>query len=283
MKRKLLILIFILFGVALFAQEKEYVEKTFYSNRIINGHSIENIPAGKLNFLLAHRMGRIDDGFKTLFGLRQATSQINLEYGLSDRINVGIATSTFQELYFGDVKFKLFKQSVGKNSFPVAISLHSTMFINTGELNYPNNQEYFSSRLYYSHQILIARKFNEKLSLQITPTAIHRNMVKTKSDKNQVYATGIGGRYKFTKKMALTFEYYYVFPNQIVSKINNESVSNTFSLGVDIFTGKHVFQIFVTNSLAMDEKNFITENIEKWDKKQIHIGFNISRLFRIKK
>lgn len=285
---KIIVILLVLVGYSAICQnekptETEYIEKTFYTNRIINGHSVENIAAGKLNFLLAHRMGRVDDGFKTLFGLRQATSQINLEYGISDRFNVGIATSTFQELYFGDVKFKLFRQSTGAKTFPVTISLHSTMYINTGDLNFPNDQEYFSSRLYYTHQILIARKFNEKLSLQLTPTVVHRNMVKTAEDKNQVYACGFGGRYKFTKKIALTCEYYYVLPNQIVSKINNEKVSNSFSIGVDIFTGKHVFQIFATNSVAMDEKNFITENIEKWDKKQVHIGFNISRLFRMRK
>ena len=261
--------------------QTEYIESSFWTTRIINGHSIENLGKGEMDFRISHRMGRIDDGPKKLFGLFTANSQLGLEYGISDRLMAGIAAASNQYTYTGFFKYKILRQSTGKRNVPLTLSWYSGIETISADLNYPDDQYYFSQRLSYVHQLLIGRKFNENLSLQLTPVLVHKNIVKTKKDKNNIFALGFSGRYKITKKLALTFEYFAVFPDQVKSGFNNMPVTNSLSVGFDIYTGKHVFQIFVSNSTTMNEKSFITETNEKWDKGNIHIGFNIARVFTV--
>ncbi|MBE0654155.1 MAG: hypothetical protein IH594_10180, partial [Bacteroidales bacterium] len=131
----------------------------------------------------------------------------------------------------------------------------------------------------YTHQILIARKFNQAFSLQLTPTLVHRNLVETETDPNDLFALGAGGRIKLTSRISFNAEYYYVFsPDE---KLLSSPVYNPLSLGFDIETGGHVFQLIFTNSLAMIEKGFISETTGQWGKGDIHFGFNISRVFTI--
>jgi hypothetical protein len=147
---------------------------------------------------------------------------------------------------------------------------------------------YISSRMYYTNQILIGRKFSESLSFQLMPTLIHRNLVETKADKNDVFAIGAAGRIKLSKRIAINAEYYYVPSGQIVS----QNYANSLSLGVDIETGGHVFQFHFTNSRDMTYKGFITETGEDWFYKNsstgklmggMRFGFNISRVFTVRK
>jgi hypothetical protein len=136
----------------------------------------------------------------------------------------------------------------------------------------------FDMRLAYTHQMIIGRKFNDAISLQLMPTIVHRNLVQTAAEKNTVYAQGIAGRWKFIPRVALNAEYFYVLPGQLA-----DGYTNSFSLGFDIETGGHVFQLHFTNSPIMIDKGFITETTGKWGKGDIHFGFNISRVFTVKK
>ena len=145
----------------------------------------------------------------------------------------------------------------------------------------------FSSRLSYIQQIMIARKFNENLSLQLTPTFIHRNLVPQEVEKNDLFAMGIGGRYKLSKRISLNVEYYYVYRGN-ESAINQSIPTptkyfNPLSIGIDIETGGHVFQIMVTNAQAMREGGFIGKTTGSWSSSGIHLGFNISRVFSFNK
>jgi len=135
---------------------------------------------------------------------------------------------------------------------------------------------YFTNRLYYTHQLLISRKFSDNFSLQLMPTIVHRNLVDSAQYKNTVISIGIAGRNKISRKTAITYEYFYVLPNQI-----NPIYHNSLSLGFDIETGGHVFQLHLTNSRGMNEKGFIAETDGDWLKGDIHFGFNISRVFYI--
>jgi hypothetical protein len=242
---------------------------------------VENIGKGEMDLRISHRMGRIDDGYKKLFGIFSANSQLGLEYGIFDNLMAGVALTSIQYTYTGFLKYKILRQCSGGKNIPFTLDWYSSIEDISGEFNYPNNQYYYSQRLSYVHQILIARKFNENLSLQLTPTFIHKNIVETSKDNNNIFSIGFSGRCKISKKVALTVEYFYVLPDQIISKLNNLPVTNSLSVGVDVFTGKHVFQFFITNSVAMNETSFITESTEKWDKGYLHFGFNISRVFNI--
>ncbi len=262
-------------------EETTYTKNTFYANRLINGHSVELSPVGRLDLKFSHRMGRLNNGAYDLFGLDQATLRIGLEYGYNDWLMFGFGRSNVEKLYDGFFKIKFLRQSEGKKNMPVTATFFSGMYINTLKWADPNRINYFSSRISYANQLLVARKFNDRLSLQIMPTQVHHNLVAAANDKNDIFSIGFGGRYRIFNRMALTAEYYYLLPNQIKSQLYGTDVVNSFSLGFDIYTGKHVFQIMVTNSTTMVEKAFITQTTDTWKAGNLHIGFNILRLFTV--
>jgi len=255
----------------------DYATATFKGTRVINMHSIENVAAGVLDFRISHRFGFINTGAYEFFGLDGATLRLGFEYGITDRLMVGIGRSSNNKAFDAFGKFKILRQSSGKKNVPITLSVFSSVVCNTIKWQDPDRQNYFSSRLSYSHQILIGRKFNDNFSLQVTPTLVHRNLVETAAEKNDVYALGIGGRHKLTKRTSINAEYFYVMPNQLADKY-----TNSLSVGFDIETGGHVFQLHFTNSTGMVEPTFVTETVGEWLKGDIHFGFNVSRVFTVK-
>jgi opacity protein-like surface antigen len=257
----------------------EYANATFKSTRIINGHSIERMPEGQLDFRISHRFGELNTGAYNLWGLDQANIHFSLEYGITDWVMIGVGRGTYEKTYDGFLKFSLLRQSKGERNMPVSLSWFSSSAINslkwegTGTLN-------FWERVSYVHQLLIARKFNERFSLELNPTFIHRNMVDTELDPNDTWALGMGARFKLTKRFSLNAEYYLVVPP--INDYRSTKTFNPLSIGVDIETGGHVFTIMLTNSLAMIEKGFIGETTGDWGNGGIHLGFNISRVFALK-
>ena len=264
----------------------EYAEAAFKSNRVVNGHSIENTPAGVLDFKIAHRFSPISNGFYDLFGLDGASIRIGADYGITDRLMVGMGRNSFGKVYDGFVKYKILRQSSGKRNMPITLAYLADVQVNTLRSADPERDNRFSNRLYYTHQLLIGRKFSEAFTLQLMPTLAHRNLVPTEIDKNSVLAMGIAFRQKLTKRIAITGEYYYVLPDQI-----SQDFASPLSFGVDIETGGHVFQFHFTNSPYMNYNGFITQTTDKWffDNNGtgllsgIRFGFNISRVFTIVK
>lgn len=281
MKKNITIyLIILFFPIMVLSQETTKYIESFYSTRVINGHSSELVPAGRLDFKIGHRMGRVNR-LETFWGLDQATSRIGLEYGVNRWLMVGAGRNTSQKMVDGFIKFKIFRQSTGARNFPFTISWLSTYAINTLVWTDPVKKDYLTSRMFYTNQFIVARKFGKNFSLQLMPTHVHKNFVELYADENDIYSLGIGSALKVSRRISLVGEYFYIFPGQIESQFFGMDVVNCFSLGVDIFTGKHTFQIHITNATTMIEKGFITETTERWDKGQIHIGFNMVRLFTI--
>lgn len=264
--------------LALLGEEEvtDYTYATFKANRIINLHSVDNTAKGVLDIKISHRFGFINGGISELFGLDQASIRIGADYGLTDRFMVGFGRSSFEKTYDGFAKFKILRQSTGTKNMPVTVSFLASTAIKTIEFQNPDRENYFSSRLYYVFQGLIGRKFSESLSLQLSPTLVHRNLVRTSSESNDVYSLGIGGRMKLNKRTSINAEYIYVAPGQLAP-----GYRNGLSIGFDIETGGHVFQLHFTNSTSMIEKGFITENIGNWTDGDIHFGFNVSRVFTV--
>ena len=257
---------------------KNYTYATFKTTRIVNGQSVENASKGTLLFIISHHFGPANSGGYNFFGLDQSTIRFGLEYGLFDRLSVGIGRSSYEKTFDGFLKYKLLRQSTGYRQMPVSVSLFASTDINSLKWSDPTRTNFFSSRLSFAYQVLIARKFSNNLSLQLTPTLIHKNLVPGLNDKNNFYALGFGGRYKLTERVSLNAEYFYLM-NQPAT-VNNV---NSLSIGVDIETGGHVFQLHFTNSQPMFERGFITETVGKWSKGNIFFGFNISRAFTIVK
>lgn len=266
----------------LFGEEPETVDyetATFKTTRLVLGQSIENPAPGVLMFLIQHHFGKLNSGAYELWGLDQANIRLGFEYGINDRLAIGIGRSSYKKTFDGFVKGKIFRQSTGAKDMPLSLTYFGSISLNSLKWAEPERENYFSSRLAFTHQLLIARKFSPGLSFQITPTLVHKNLVATKEDKNDIFATGFGGRVKLTNRVSFNAEYWYVFPDQILSQPSD----NSFSIGFDIETGGHVFQLFCTNSDPIFESGFITETAGEWANGDIYFGFNISRVFTIKK
>ncbi len=254
-------------------KQTDYTFATFKSTRVINGNSIEQMKTRQLDFRVNHRFGTVNGGAYTLFGLDQAFVNLSLEYGITDWLQIGIRRGTYRKTYDGSVKLRLLRQSSGKKVMPVSISYFADMAVNTLKITNPNIENILINRLSYTHQLLIARKFNERLSLQLSPSFVHRNLV-SQDEENNIYAVGFGGRYKITRRVGISFEYFWAS-----NTAGNTNFHNSASIGVDIETGGHVFQLFLTNSTAMLESVFIPETKGNWLDGGIHFGFNISRVF----
>lgn len=257
-------------------EQTDYTIATFKAMRIVTGHSIEIPAPGDLQFLISHRFGELGSGFQEFFGLDQATMRLGFEYGIAPWMAVGIGRSNIAKTYDGFLKFKLLRQSTGKKNVPVTLAWFSNIAISGLPFSDPDRDNLFSSRIAYAHQLMLARKFNEAFSLQLTPTMIHRNLVASDEIENDVFAVGIGGRYKITGSMSINVEYFHVLPGYTA-----DNFQNALSFGLDIETGGHVFQLMVSNSRSMTENLFVANTIGKWGEGNIHFGFTISRVFTV--
>lgn len=256
------------------APDTRPVTATFKDTRIINGQSNETPGSGVLHFVIAHRFGQLSDGAYELWGLDNASMRMAFDYGVTDRLAVGIARNTYQKTYEASLKARLLQQSA---AVPLSITGYSVLMCNGLKWSDPDRQNYFTSRLSYAHQLVIARKFNSDFSLALTPSVVHNNLVATDADPHDQYLVGAGGRYKFTQRVSVNAEYFL--------RLNAPATSdyvNSLSLGVDIETGGHVFQLHLTNSRGMFERAFLTETAGKWSAGNIFFGFNLSRVFTVK-
>jgi len=256
---------------------KTYVTGTFKAEHIINAQTVESPANGNLNFVIQHRFGQLNSGAYNFFGLDNATLRLGLDYGLTDDLSIGVGRSSYLKTFDGYFKYKILKQTEGPQ-MPFTVDILGTI------TNYTQKDEtkpYLDAnyRTAYSAELLIARKFSRALSLQVTPTYLHYNLVPTVTDKNDIFALGLGGRMKITKRMSVNAEYDIVPRNQVVST----TVHNSFSLGWDIETGGHVFQLVFSNSQSLVPTQYLTQTTGTWGKGDIFFGFNISRNFNLKK
>ena len=259
--------------------QTDYASATFKTTRVVNFHSIEQMKAGQLDFRINHRFGEVNSGSYEFWGLDQSTIKLSLEMGITDWLMLGIGRSSYQKTYDGFYKVMLFRQSSGAKFFPVTISYFSSIHYNSLKWDNTNQTNYLSSRFAYTHQLMIARKMNERISIQLAPMVMHRNLVETAVEPNNLWAATIGGRYKLTNRFAINVEYCYVV--RPLDQRTEITYTNPLSFGVDIETGGHVFQLFVSNSIGNSESHLIGETTGKWSKGDLHFGFNISRVFSV--
>lgn len=260
-------------------EETDFSFQTFKGTRLVNGHSVETKSGSELEFIFAHRFGPINGGLYELFGLDEAFVRLGLDYGITDKLSASIGRNSVDKTLDGYLKYRIARQHRGASNFPVTI----TGLAGTAYKASPKNDQLpdgFTTvdRLAYVAQALIARKFSSRLSLQIAPTFVHKNAVDQRFEDNDQFALGMGGRFKVTKSVALTGEYYYRL------KVPEANPSyNTLGFGVDIETGGHVFQLVFTNTSGLTERAFITETEGDFSDGDIHFGFNVTRAFQLKR
>jgi hypothetical protein len=289
MKRtKLCLLIFLLAGVLAGANAQEKVKKgplapvdyatsTFNGTRVVVGESSEIQERGDLAFVFSHHFGAINTGYENLFGLKQSQVRLGLEYGATKWLGLGVGLNTLQNTWDGFLKFKVLRQSRGGKKMPLTLTVYTSMAVYTTKWEDPDRKNYTASRISYATQIILARKFGERFSLQIAPTYVHLNLVPSWEDHNNIFSLGGAAKFKISDVVSLNAEYYYLFPKQIVST----PAYSTFSFGVDIVTSRHIFQIFLTNAMGENMESIVTRTSGTWWNGDIFLGFNIYRLFTI--
>lgn len=264
----------------------DYATAAFKANRVVNGHSIENTAKGVLDTKFSHRFNPLRQGLYDMFGLDGASIRIGADYGVTDRFMIGFGRSSYEKTIDGFAKYKILRQCSGAKNIPITLAYVIDAQLKTLKFSDQERDNKFSDRLAYVHQVLIGRKFSSSLSLQLMPTLLHRNLTLSPKDKNDVFSMGVAGRVKLTKRIALNAEYYFVPEGQVETPYKN-----SLSIGFDIETGGHVFQLHFTNSAYMTYKGFLTETTEDWFFKNgdgkmlsgIRFGFNISRVFTLVK
>jgi len=255
----------------------DFATATFKTTRLINGHSVENVAAGVLDFRISHRFGFLNSGAYEFFGLDQAFIRLGLDYGITNWWMVGVGRSNYQKQLDGFTKFKLLRQSSGSKTMPLTLSVVSSMIYKLEKFEITTRENFATSKMYFAHQVLIGRKFNESISFQVMPTVVHYNLIPGTALPNDLLSIGAGGRVKISKRVSINAEYYYQLPGYKLP-----GTHNSVAIGFDIETGGHVFQLQFTNSTGMTERTFIHETTGDFLKGDIHFGFNISRVFTIK-
>ncbi len=258
--------------------KKERIKYAFKSPRVINGHSMEFLNPGTMDFRILHRFGQLDQGYKNFFGLDQASMRMGFDFGILQNLMAGVGRSTYKKELDAYIKYAPIRQSTGPWSSPVTFALVSGITLDGLPWADPNRKNFYTSKLAYYFQAIIGRKFSEAITLQVAPTMVHRNLVALETDPNNIYGLGVGGRIKLSKRIAFTWDYTHVFIG-----MPDSGFYHPLSVGFDIETGGHVFQLHFSNSTGMNERAFITETTGQWGKGEVRFGFNLSRVFQIKK
>ena len=249
-----------------------YATAAFKGLKIVNFESTKLVAKKELTLIIAHRFGSVKNGFDTFFGLDDAVTRINFVYGINEWLNVGVSRSSFQRIYQGSLKYRLFRQA--KDGFPFTIVGYNAILINTAldEDNLPKLE--FQHRLGYTAQLLVSRKVSKNLSLQLAPTVFHDNFVVLDEQDNTQFALGIGGRQKLSKRWSINLDYGIHF-----NRASNSPFKNPLSIGFDLETGGHVFQMHFTNAQAMNTNGFLGQSTGDWGDGDFFFGFNLSRVF----
>jgi hypothetical protein len=255
------------------------VDEVFWAPTIIATSSVTNLPARNLNFSIYHAFGTVDGGVETLWGLDDAANiRFGIDYGIIDRLSVGVGRSRFDKLWDFRFKANVLRQTKD-GRIPIEVAVKGDVGINTTE----NPDFEFIDRLNYFSALMLARKFSDQISVQVTPMYSHFNTVLIEDDgdggiieeQNGHLAIGVAGRYAFSNRFALLIEYLPVIGDRTTG------TTDAFSVGIDIETGGHVFQLFLTTTQWTTEQHTIARNQNEFFKGDFRLGFNVNRAFRL--
>ena len=257
-------------------RHKQKISGAFKSTRVINAHSTEMLGKGNLDIRILHRFGLINQGIKQLFGLDQASMRMGADYGITNNLMVGLGRSTFRKEFDAFAKVRILQQTKGYKAIPVSVLAVAGATIWT-EKSFDSIKPTTGERTSYYLQLIIGKKITSALSLQLSPIVLHSSRMDNVGSTNTVAALGGGGRIKFSKRMAFTFDYHHVLGPKTLG------YKSPLSAGIDIETGGHVFQLHFSNAVGMNERAYIAQTTNDFFKGDIRFGFNLSRIFRIGK
>jgi len=269
-------------------------KNTFASIWIIDNQTVMVPNKKTFEMDIMHRFGTAGNGYKDFYGFFASSNiRLGFNYVPIENLLVGISLTKSFMTFEGFAKYALMKQTKGK--YPVSISYYVDAAWDTrpGD-NYVHN----SDEWMYFHQVMIARKITEKLSVQVAPSLTHVNYVNgyfkptttpSGKDTNVVagerkhehFAIAFMGRYKITQGMSVIVNY-----DQPITKHASGNPKPNISLGLEVGTSAHAFQFFIGNyyHISPQRNNYYNQNNYKegfpWQSgNQFLIGFNITRLW----
>lgn len=252
------------------------IDKVFPTIVVYNFPTSTVLRKGEVKLYLAHRMGKLGTGIDGLYGLYQANSRIGFDLGLNKIITLGVGTTSQQKFFDAYVKVQLSKQS---KQFPFETALYTSFIYSNIKFNVPEDQQHTWQQLSYYNQFMISQLINKKIGIQLNLAHIHKNMVKTKNDKNDIFSVGGTLNVKLNRMFYFATEYVYLPSNMKGSQDVN---SHIISTGIQIHTGpRHVFQIFLSNSVGILPSTVITETYSSFFPKNLRISFNIPTTFQL--
>lgn len=283
------LLLFISFGIIQLSAQ-EFSEATFNDTRVINSHSVEMLDKGIMDFRVYHRFGDFagtNGGWPNFYGLDNAADiGIGFDYGIGDNFNVGISRTKgaglLGQLVNTYAKVRLMRQQDnGRN--PVSITVLGTANISTmaksESTGVLNNFPRFSNRLAYHSQLMVARRVNQRLSIQASINYTYRDIV-FDFDQNDILSVGINSRIRLSKATAFIFD--GTFPFLVQDRDTPETYFVPLSFGIEFGTGGgHVFQLNVTNARGISETDYIPYSFSNWADGQFRLGFTIARQFTV--
>ena len=252
------------------------VDELFWAPTVIGTTSVTNLPAGNLNYTIKHSFGLVSSGIENLYGLDgSANIRFGIDYGLTDAVSIGMGRSRFDKVYDFRVKANLMRQTES-GSRPLEIAVMGDAGITTLENGFS-----FNDRLNYLGMLMVGRRVSEKLSVQVSPMVSHFNTVYIERDSNgeilEEENTHIGvalaGAFRLSRQAALLVEYVPVLGER------SDGTVNALSVGIDLETGGHVFQLFFTSSDWLTEQHMMARNDDDFLAGDFRWGFNINRVF----
>ncbi|MEX2568783.1 MAG: DUF5777 family beta-barrel protein [Cyclobacteriaceae bacterium] len=254
--------------------ENQSVDLIFHVPRHINLLTVEPLDKNTLHFAIMHTFGPIGGGIRNLYGLDNgANIQFSFEYALTEKISLGMARSSRDKFYNLFSRFHMLQQT-RNNNVPLSVSLMGAAGVNS--VNYQfmrENAPFFADRTSFAAQLMLARKFTDKLSIQLSPSmAYFVNPIQEyliEGDQQLYLAVGLLGKYKITGKSSLTFQWV---PNL------NSDLRNNLGLGIDIEAGGHVFQMYFATSQALNEQ-YLLAGGNGIPGEGFRVGFNVNRVF----
>lgn len=249
-----------------------YATAAFKGLKIVNFESTKLVARSEFTFIVSHRFGSLKNGIDTFFGLDEAVTRLNFVFGINDGLNIGVSRSSFLKIYDVSIKYRLLRQE--EDGFPFTVVGYNSILVNTAldKDNLPLLE--FKHRIGYAAQLLISRKIDTNLSLELAPTFFHDNYVVLDNQENSQFALGFGGRYKLSKRWSVNADYGWH-----LNRAGNSPFKNPLSVGFDLETGGHVFQMHFTNAQAMNTNGFLGQGSGDWGDGDIYFGFNLSRRF----
>ena len=282
MKNQSLIIIsvfFIFSSLQINAQDPVF--QTFKDTRIINSHSVETVPDRKLDFRIGHRFGNTKGGWQTLYGLESAADVLfGFEYGLSNELTIGVSRTkgagALSALVSPSIKYRILHQK-DDNSMPLSMTLMGVSTISTmksTEGDALTNFDKFAHRVSYTAQVLIARKFSQRFTLQVMPGYTHRNKVDF-DDVNGIFSVGAATRIQINKVFGIIADATFLLADR------PEGFYTPMGIGLEIDTGGHIFQVNFTNATGIIENDYIPYTTSNWGDNEFRLGFTISRIFNL--